>query len=229
MREEIQLGENKIILVGTGHVFQESVDLVRNTILEVHPHCVALELDRERLQALQGNVRKPGLSILRMGIRFTILGSILSYFQDKVGEQTGVSPGAEMMEAVRAAQDVNAKVEFIDAPVLITLNRLISEMSFFETVRLIFYMLTPSKIELDKVDEPMVTDLTEELHRLSPSAYRVLIEERDRVMAHNLLQLSGVTVAVVGAGHVKGIKHFLMETYKRGEEEKSHEVHSERN
>ena len=223
MREEIQLGQNRIIVVGTGHVFQESVDLARETILEVRPDYVALELDPERLIALESEVREKFRirDLFKMGIRIAILGSILSYFQDKVGEETGVLPGAEMLEAVKTAKEVGARVELIDQSVAITMNRLASEISFFDIMKIVFYMLLPSKVELRDLDEEVVDGLTEELYNLSPSAYRVLIAERDRVMAQNILELSGTIVVVTGAGHVKGIKKELMEKYKNGEKEDS--------
>ena len=223
MREEIQLGQNRIIVVGTGHVFQESVDLARETILEVRPDYVALELDPERLIALESEIREKFRirDLFKMGIRIAILGSILSYFQDKVGEETGVLPGAEMLEAVKTAKEVGARVELIDQSVAITMNRLASEISFFDIMKIVFYMLLPSKVELRDLDEVVVDGLTEELYNLSPSAYRVLIAERDRVMAQNILELSGTIVVVTGAGHVKGIKKELMEKYKNGEKEDS--------
>ncbi len=220
MLEEIHLGQNRIILVGTGHVFQESVDLVRNTILEVRPDHVALELDCERLRALESkNREKPGIfDMFRMGIRIAILGSILSYFQGKVGEETGVLPGTEMLEAVKTAREVKAQVELIDRNVAITLKRLVSEMSVMDVLRILFYMFTPSKLEL-RLDEDVVENLTGELNRLCPPAYRVLIEERDYIMAQNILRLSGVIVVVTGAGHMKGIRENLIEKYKSSERE----------
>jgi len=220
MREEIQLGQDRVILIGTGHVFQESVDLVRKTITEIHPDYVALELDPERLRALElKTVEKPRVrDMFRMGIRIAVLGSVLSYFQSKVGEETGVFPGAEMVEAVKAAQEVGAHVELIDRSVVTTLNRLVSEISLLDIVKIIFYLLMPSKVELE-LDEDTVDDLTGELYRLSPSTYRVLIEERDRIMADNILRLSGTIVVVTGAGHVTGIRKYLMEKYKSDEKE----------
>jgi pheromone shutdown-related protein TraB len=216
MREELLLGDNRITLVGTGHVFQESVDLARSTILEVRPDHVAVELDYHRMKALRSKIKeKPSFrDMLKMGVRIAILGSIFSYFQSKVGEETGVFPGAEMREAMKAAEEVGANIELIDQNMVVTLNRLISTMSFFTMLKIIFYMLLPSKINIDTIDEDMVDDMTRELHHLSPSAYRVLLEERDMIMARNICDLSGTIVVVVGAGHVKGIKKNLIESYK---------------
>lgn len=220
MKEVIQLGQNKIILIGTGHVLQESVDLVRTTILEFHPDYVAAELDSERLTALESEPReRPRFrDMMRMGIRITLLSSVLSYFQGKVGEETGVLPGTEMLEAVKTAREIGAHVELIDRSAAVTMNRLASEMSLFDIAKIIFHMLISSKVKIE-LDEELVDDLTEELYRLSPAAYKVLIEERDSIMAYNILQLSGTIVVVTGAGHVKGIKRNLIEKYKNSEKE----------
>lgn len=221
MREEIQLGQKHVILVGTGHVFQESVDLARNTILEVHPDYVALELDPDRLRALQSEGKeKPRVrDMLKIGIRLSILGGVLSYFQGKVGEETGVFPGAEMLEAMKTAEGVGAQVVLVDRSVVTTLNRLISKLSLFDILKIIFYVLTSSKVELESVNEEVVNNLTDELYNLSPAAYKVLIKERDRIMADNVWNLSGTIVVVTGAGHVKGVRENLMERYKSSEKE----------
>lgn len=222
MKEQVQIGQKEIILIGTGHIFQESVDLAKATIDEVHPDYVALELDPERMQALQSQKRErpPFRVLLKSGLRMAILGSVLSYFQNKLGEQTGVFPGAEMLEAAKKAREVKASVVLIDRPVGVTLNRLINVLSMFDVLKTALYMFFPSKIEIEHIDEKLVDDLTEQLYNLSPSAYKVLIEERDIIMAENILNLSGTIVVVVGAGHVKGIKKNLMERYKNSDIEK---------
>ena len=221
MKDVIQLGQNTIILIGTGHVLQESVDLVRSTILEVHPDYVAVELDPERLIALESEPReKPRFrDLMQGGIRMAILTSVLSYSQGKIGEETGVLPGAEMLEAVKTARETGATLKLIDRSAAVTVERLASEISLGDIVRIIFYMLVSSRVKLE-IDEELVDDLTEELYRLSPAAYRVLIEERDHIMALNVEGLSGTVVVVTGAGHVKGIKRELIEKYKNsGKEE----------
>ena len=221
MKEEVQLGQTTVILIGTGHVFQESVDLVRTTIADVHPDYVALELDPDRFQALESDCkeRPKARHLLRMGLRIAVLGSVLSYFQGKVGEETGVFPGKEMLEAAKAARDVKAQIVFIDRPVVLTLHKLIKSISVIDMVRLLFHMLFPSQIELKEVKKEAVDELTEELYRVSPAVYEVLITERDVIMAQALSVLSGTVVAVVGAGHVKGLKHALIERYKNSKKE----------
>ena len=98
-------------------------------------------------------------------------------------------------------------------------------------------MVGDKKIELDRLtDEDVVTQLVKELREFSPGAATALLNERDAYIARNLLMLSQQTfrksliknaaaewdqtapaydyesrkiVAVVGAGHVAGIKNFL--------------------
>ncbi len=73
-------------------------------------------------------------------------------------------------------------------------------------------------INLDRItDEDVVTQLMEELREFSPGAATALLDERDAYIAGSLLELQHSTnnleqrktVAVVGAGHVAGIKNLL--------------------
>ena len=66
------------------------------------------------------------------------------------------------------------------------------------------------RIELERLTEDqIVTYLLHELKRVSPTAYRVLIGERDAYMASRVAMLlsvsTGKVACVVGAGHVPGI------------------------
>jgi len=82
------------------------------------------------------------------------------------------------------------------------------------------------EIDLERItDEDVVTELIEELRQFSPGAATALLDERDAYIAGSLLELqsqahtlSSTTdagdkkkkiVAVVGAGHVMGIKRLL--------------------
>ena len=85
------------------------------------------------------------------------------------------------------------------------------------------------EIELDRLtDDDVVTQLMKELREFSPGAATALLDERDAYIARSLLEIQtqtfksvtqashqtasrekGKIVAVVGAGHVTGIKKFL--------------------
>ena len=48
----VEHGDKTVLLVGTAHISQQSVLLVKKVIEQEHPDCVCLELDDKRYQAL---------------------------------------------------------------------------------------------------------------------------------------------------------------------------------
>ena len=61
--EHLTIGEREIFLVGTAHVSQESVDLVKQVIAAEKPDCVCVELDDKRYKALSGRKRWESLDL----------------------------------------------------------------------------------------------------------------------------------------------------------------------
>jgi pheromone shutdown-related protein TraB len=61
------------------------------------------------------------------------------------------------------------------------------------------------------MDQDMISSMMEEFSRLAPSTTEVLIRERDEYIAKKILEASkdGRVLAVVGAGHLAGIKDHL--------------------
>jgi pheromone shutdown-related protein TraB len=212
----------KIIIVGTAHVSEKSIAEVNEVIEREKPDIVAVELDKPRFQAIKGEeeVKEVNLKELLSGGKFYhfMLHWLLAYVQKKIGADTGVKPGAEMMAAIDQAERSGAKIALIDRDIQLTLGRFWNRMSFFEKLKLFSSLVGASfglgseKIDMETVtNEDVVTQLIGELRKLAPSAAIVLIDERDAFMAKNLLDLSnqGKVVAVVGAGHREGIQKYL--------------------
>ena len=65
-----------------------------------------------------------------------------------------------------------------------------------------------SEEELARIrDQDVVTEVMNELGQMLPDLKRVLIDERDAYLAHKILETEGErVVAVVGAGHIEGMK-----------------------
>lgn len=192
-----------VTLVGTAHVSQRSVDEVQETILTLQPEIVCVELDETRLKALRDPhawAQVPVLDLIREGKGPQLLAQIiLGSFQRRIGEETGVEPGEELLTAVDAAKQVDAEVVFADREVGITLRRAFQAMPFTEKARVgweIFKAaLIPAeeeKIDAETVDELLeedaLTAAMEELAELAPSASHVLIDERDAYMATRILE-----------------------------------------
>ncbi|MEM2191875.1 MAG: TraB/GumN family protein, partial [Archaeoglobaceae archaeon] len=126
--------EKKLIIVGTAHVLQKSVEEVKAVIENEKPDAVAVELCPARYKALIGEREEVKVSeILKRGDFFLILLQlILGYFQRKMGEELKTKPGEEMLTAINKAKEVNADILLIDRDITITFKRLWGQMSFFE-------------------------------------------------------------------------------------------------
>ncbi|MBE0521357.1 MAG: TraB/GumN family protein [Candidatus Methanoperedenaceae archaeon] len=215
-------GAGKIIVVGTAHVSDKSVAEVNEVIEREKPDIIAVELCRGRYQALKGEdeVREINLKEMLNDGKFYyfLIHWLLGYVQKKIGADTGVKPGSEMMAAIDMAEKTGARVALIDRDIQVTLGRFWVKMSFFEKLKLIASLLGASVgigtkgIDIDTVtNDDVVTQLVSELRKLAPTAASVLLDERDIFMARNLVDIAheGKVVAVVGAGHRQGIQRYL--------------------
>ncbi|VVB91572.1 TraB family protein [uncultured archaeon] len=213
---------SRIILVGTAHVSEKSVTEVNEVIDREKPDIVAVELCKGRYKALKGEdeVKEINIKEILSGGKFYyfLLHWLLAYVQKKIGSDTGVKPGAEMLSAIEKAEKSGARVALIDRDIQVTLGRFWNKMSFLEKLKLFGSLVAATlgfgtkDIDMDTVtQEDVVTQLVSELRKVAPSAASVLLDERDIFMAKNLIDLSreGKVVAVVGAGHREGIQRYL--------------------
>ncbi|MCA9453488.1 MAG: TraB/GumN family protein, partial [Nitrospira sp.] len=86
-----------VILIGTAHVSQESVDLVKLVIEQEHPDRVCVELDAKRFEAISHPNRWESLDlkeiIRKQQLSTLMVNLILSSFQKRLGDKLGVIPG----------------------------------------------------------------------------------------------------------------------------------------
>ncbi len=213
---------SRIILVGTAHVSDKSVTEVNEVIEREKPDIVAVELCKGRYNALKGQeeVKEVNIKDLLSGNKFYyfLMHWLLAYVQKKFGKEQGVKPGAEMLSAIEEAEKINARIALIDRDIQMTLARFWNKMSLFEKLKLFgsllgaMFGIGTEDIDMDRItDEDVVTQLVSELRNIAPTAASVLLDERNAIMAKNLLDLSreGKVVAVVGAGHSEGIRKYL--------------------
>jgi pheromone shutdown-related protein TraB len=211
-------------ILGTAHVSTASVEAVREQISTYKPDRVAVELCDSRHQALTSDRRldKEGLlKVVKEGkAPLVLLQSLLAAEQRKMGLDEGQQPGAELLAAVQEAEAAELEVALIDRDIQTTLRRAWKKMRFREKVRILWSLLgddededAPEVNELLE-DQDLLTSLMEELRTFSPGAGLVLIDERDSYLAGKLALLHDdekKTLAVVGAGHLKGIEKHLSE------------------
>ncbi len=218
----IELKEKEIILVGTAHISQESVNEVRKIIEERHPDHVCVEIDETRYKTMTEGQNWENMKIdkvLKERKGFLLLANlVLSSFQKKMGKNLGVIPGEDMKEAVEAAKEAGIPFSFADREVQITLKRAWSKSSLWNKNKMLAAMISSiftkeklSEEDIEKLKEKSaLQDMMEELASYLPSVKEVLIDERDRFLATNIYKAPGKKiVAVIGAGHADGVIKWL--------------------
>lgn len=208
-----------LTLIGTGHVFQVR-QTIRWAIEALRPDVVFVELDRGRLHALME--RQKGAPAATHG---GFVQKRLAKFQEEVAGLYGAAAGEEMLAAVEAGQAVGARIALIDAPADATLRRAVRELTWRERLRAVGLMVKGGFLALGRrggtkrdlerelrryQDDPDAA--LKELEETFPTLHRIVIAERDALMARRIAQLlpgARHGVAVVGDGHVGGLVRLL--------------------
>jgi pheromone shutdown-related protein TraB len=214
----VQHGDKTVLLVGTAHISQQSVLLVKRVIEQEHPDCVCLELDDKRFQALTQKKQWESLdlkTIIKDKQLSTLLVSLLmASYQKRLGGKLGINPGAELLMAAQTAKDLQIPLSLCDRDVRITLRRAWKSTSFFKKGYLLASLLASlfdkTEISEEKLQElkqkDVLSELMEEMGDTLPDLKRVLIDERDIYLVEKIKSSPGKRiVAVVGAGHVAGM------------------------
>jgi len=215
----------EVILVGTAHVSRESVRLVEEVIRAETPDAVCVELCAARHQALRQKDRWQNMDIVKVVKEkkaFLLLSNLLlAAFQKRIARKMDVTPGAEMLKAVELAETSGAQLCLADRDIRATLSRAWHSLGIWSKAKLVFQLLlsmgqaediTAEEIERMK-QQDVLEALLSEVGRSLPMLKTILIDERDRYLAAKIRQAPGrKIVAVVGAGHVPGIKRHWGET-----------------
>jgi pheromone shutdown-related protein TraB len=218
----VNVGGREIVLLGTAHVSRESIDEVKLVITEEKPEAVCVELDEGRFASMSQKENWENLNIMKVikdGKGFLLIANlVLSSFQRRLGNELGVKPGDEMKMAVDTATELGIPFAFCDRQVQITLSRAWGKCGFWSKCKLLA-SLTTSALTTEKLSEDEIESLKDsneldsmmaELAKYLPSVKKTLIDERDRFLAAKIWSTAGnKLVAVVGAGHLKGLAAHL--------------------
>ncbi len=222
-QKKLELNGRVITLIGTAHVSKESIEEVEQTIKEIKPDCVGIELDEKRAESIQNPEKYSQLDIvqvLKNKQGFLLLANlILSSFQRRMGLNVGVKPGDEMLAAMNVAKEMNIPSVMVDRPIQITLKRAWVKNSLWGKCKLFAALLT-SAFEKEEIDSSEIEALKkgnemdsmmDELSQYMPVIKQVLIDERDQYLATKIWASQGNNiVAVLGAGHLPGVEKHLM-------------------
>lgn len=202
-----------IELRGTSHVASHDISQIRELIRDRQPAVVAIELDPRRLDVLLHGRSRRARSPLIM---------LLQLLQTVIGRRTGVMPGSDMLAAFETATQHNIDVALIDRDISITIQHLQQRLPLREKIKFIGFLLVGAFVlprhHIDLRDVPDDAIVNEALLRLEtsfPTLHKILVAERNQVMASRLTALDaeyGDVLAFLGAGHVSGVQHLLDDT-----------------
>lgn len=221
-----------LIVIGTSHISSHSIKTIRKTIEKEDPGVVAVELDKKRLQGLLDkeakNTRLSLDLIKKIGLKGFLFALLGSWLQKKLGKIVGIDPGSDMLAAVEAAKKRDIKIALIDQDIELTLMKFSRSLTWKEKGRFIVDIFKPvfsrkkqlkryglENMDLSKVPtQKVIRIMIKELKQRYPSIYTVLIEERNNIMAYNLVRLmrlhpNEIIVAVIGAGHEKELMQMV--------------------
>lgn len=224
----VSVGNTTFSLLGTAHVSSISVAEVKDAIACGRYDAVAVELCGPRYRALtepDALERLDLFQILRNGKVGMVAATLaLAAFQQRLADQFGTRPGAEMEAAIKGAEAANLSLWLVDREIGITLKRIYRRVSWWQRFMLLSGLIA-SNLSREKITEAEIERLKEgdllesafaEFAERSSLLYETLITERDQYITARLLQKAQETqphnvLVVIGAGHMAGVEAALSE------------------
>lgn len=197
-----------ITLLGVGHVFRLG-PRIQEEIVRREPDLIALELDADRLRALEDPVRVS---------RVPGVYNLLATFQRRIAGEFGADVGGEMLAARDAGKHLGIPVALIDVDSRMTWRDLWASLGPAELLKLLFSAFSSLFIGRERIEMELsryredYTGFMEALGRDYPAVKEVLVDRRNAHMASELRRLHeayGRIVAIVGDGHVQGLSRLL--------------------
>lgn len=222
----VSIGDTTYTLLGTAHVSSQSADDVRMLADSGQFDAIAIELCDARHHSMT-NPDAMGeqdlFQVFKQGKAGMVAASLaLGAFQQRIAEQSGIEPGAEMRAALEECRARNLPLLLVDRDVGVTLKRIYRNVPWWQRFSLFSGLIGSvlsrqdvSKEEIEKLKEGDMLEATfSEFAAESEALYTPLIRERDRYMALRLAEQAPPgryknVLVVLGAGHLKGTVEHL--------------------
>ncbi|MCP5419578.1 MAG: TraB/GumN family protein [Gammaproteobacteria bacterium] len=227
-RIDLEFEQGRVTLLGTAHVSRASAEKVKELLATGEYGAVAVELCPSRHAALLNPdhlARMDLFQVVRSGKATMVIASLaLAAYQQRLAEQFGIEPGAEMRAAIESARASGLPVLLIDREIGITLKRIYRNVPWWRRLYLFSGLLASLMVseevteeEIERLKKGDVLESTfAQFADQERDLFLPLISERDQYMAARLKQeldkgLSRPILAVVGAGHLQGIQDRLQQ------------------
>lgn len=224
--KHIQINNKDIYLLGTAHVSKLSAKQVKEAIAEINPDTVCIELDEKRFNSIKNPDQWKNSNIIDViknkQTNLLLVNLILGSYQRKVAKQMDAKAGVEMMEAINICEHENRHLELVDRNIQTTFSRIFVKHSLWQKMKLItnliFSIFDDEEINEEDIESLKQTDTLNaalsQVEKQFPIVAEVLIDERNKILAHNIKNAQGkVIFAVVGAAHIPGILEYIYQDY----------------
>ncbi len=215
----IEYLDKEILLIATAHVSKESAELVKKVIEEERPDSVCIELDEDRYQSLTKPKAWEDTDLIKVikekKVGFMVANLFLGSYQKKMALKLGNPVGGEMIQGIESANETGATLVLADRNLQTTFLRIWRKLKFWDKIKLVGSLLFGSEDETDITSEDLQKLLEEDMIEAAmaglkeefPKIGEILISERDQYLAAKIKEAPGQkVVAVLGGGHVPGIK-----------------------
>jgi len=217
---KIRYGDKEIILVGTAHISETSVTLVKETIDAEQPDSVCVELDEGRYKAIQDPKAWEQTDVVQVirqkKVGFMIAQLFLSAYQKKMAKKLNTKVGGEMLQGIESAKEIGAELVLADRNIQVTFLRLWRLLKTREKIKLLFAIILgdeddeESELTEDDImallDKDLLESVLGDVKEEYPVIAQVLISERDQYLANKIKNAPGQKIlAVLGGAHVPGV------------------------
>lgn len=224
---EININGKNIFLLPTAHISKISKQDVIDAVAEINPDTICVELDEQRYQKIidENKFKETSIEdiIKEKKVNFLLVNLILSSFQRRMAENLDSNSGAEMIEGINQAQNLNKNLILADRSIGITFSRIWSSLNFFSKIKLL-YNIVFSLFEDEKLSEEDLQNLQKqdvleasinEIGKKFPVVKKILVDERDMYLAYKIKNAPGDKIfAVLGAAHLDGVLKNLKINYQ---------------
>lgn len=214
----IKYQDKTITLVKTAHISKNSVEDVKNTVEELKPDSICVELDQDRYESLNNNDAWRDSDITKVikekKVGFLMVNIILASFQKRMAKKMDNTSGQEMITGIELAKTNNCDLVLADRSIKNTFKRIWNKLGLIEKAKLI-YAIISSIFEDEDISEEDLEQLKQsdaldaalaDVGKSFPIVKQVLVDERDQYLAHKIKNAPGKQiVAIIGAAHANGI------------------------
>ena len=222
MARELVCGDVRFDLLGITHTDPDALEILSRRLNDGGYDAIAVELCPSRHAALLSPDvwgETDLFRILREGRAGQLALSLaLAGWQQRLSEQSGVEPGAELRQAIEQALTLGLPVWLLDRDLGVSLKRLSRALPRGQRFNL-YGGLLEGILSTDPVDEETLLHLREgDMLETALSPYvqhseslrKILIQERDRYMAARLCEETAAgnyhrVLVLAGEGHLDGI------------------------